>query len=188
MRSGTISRQKAGSRAFVLLVAASLLLLLVLAPAQTQAYDEDDIEDDLEEDAAPFVKTLEAVQAQAQADSSLLWGSYRPQIYFGLRPRLPDSLLTGLAWFGLQDYNGFQRIRHQCSDQDGMKGFTWKYHDGREFGIQEINDNENNYRLETSFLKVDTENKNGGSWQLVCRAPSWIFQACCTFDRLVYRY
>ncbi len=91
-------------------------------------------------------------------------GILRPQIYFGLRPRLPESLLTGLAWFGLQDYSGFQHIRHQCSDQDGMKGFTWKYHDGREFGIQEINDNENNYRLETSFLKVDTASKHGGSW------------------------
>lgn len=147
------------------LLAASWLLLLVLAPSHSAAYDADDLEDDFEADKSTnSVKSPEAIEAQAQADASLLWGSYRPQIYFGLRPRLPDSLLTGLAWFGLQDYNGFQRIRHQCSDQDGMESFTWKYHDGREFGIQEINDNQNNYRIETSFLKVDTANKNGGSW------------------------
>lgn len=149
-------------RAFAL-VLASVLLLLVLV-GQTNAYYADDDFDDDDAAEATLIKPPEAVQAQAQADASLLWGSYRPQIYFGLRPRLADSLLTGLAWFGLQDYSGFQHIRHQCSDQDGMKGFTWKYHDGREFGIQEVNDNVNNYRLETSFLKVDTSNKNGGSW------------------------
>lgn len=160
------SRSTRPIRTLAVLLVASLALLLVLGTDSARAYDQDDFDDDLDgDDSVPsFVKSPEAVQAQADADASLLWGTYRPQIYFGLRPRLPDSLLTGLAWFGLQDYSGFQKMRHQCSDQDGMKGFTWKYHDGREFGIQEINDNVNNYRLETSFLKVDTRNSNGGSW------------------------
>ncbi len=39
--------------------------------------------------------------------SSLLWGTYRPNLYFGLRPRLPQSLMTGLVWFGTQDYQSF---------------------------------------------------------------------------------
>ena len=30
-------------------------------------------------------------------------------LYFGLRPRLPQSLMTGLVWFGTQDYQSFQR-------------------------------------------------------------------------------
>ncbi|EST05453.1 Glycoside hydrolase, family 63 [Kalmanozyma brasiliensis GHG001] len=160
------SRRRARLRTFVAIVAASLLLLLVLTPLRTHAYDADDFDDDDADadDDAQISIPPEAQQAKELADASLLWGTYRPQIYFGLRPRLPDSLLTGLAWFGLQDYANYQHIRHQCSDQDGMKGFTWKYHDGREFGVQEINDNENNYRLETSFLKVNTANKNGGSW------------------------
>ena len=167
MKYGFASRRRrAGLQAIAITAAAaSLLLLLIVAPGTVDAYDADDVGDEFEaEQVETFIRPPEAIQARAQADASLLWGSYRPQIYFGLRPRLPDSLLTGLAWFGVQSYNGFQRIRHQCSDQDGMKGFTWKYHDGREFGIQEINDNENNYRLETSFLKVDTSNQNGGSW------------------------
>ncbi|SPO25518.1 related to ER glucosidase I [Ustilago trichophora] len=163
--NGILRRQRPRLAALATVLAASLLLLLVLTSPRAHAYDADDLNDDIDnDDDVAFTKSPEAFQAQAHADASLLWGSYRPQIYFGLRPRLPDSLLTGLAWFGLQDYSGFQHIRHQCSDQDGMKGFTWKYHDGREFGIQEINDNVNNYRLETSFLKVDTANKNGGSW------------------------
>ena len=121
-------------RTLAALLVASLALFAVLSANSARAYDQDDdLEDDLDaDDGVPsFVKSPEALQTQAQADASLLWGSYRPQIYFGLRPRLPDSLLTGLAWFGLQDYNGFQKIRHQCSDQDGMHGFTWKYHDGQ---------------------------------------------------------
>ena len=33
-----------------------------------------------------------------------LWGPYRPNLYFGLRPRIPQSLMTGLVWFGTQNY------------------------------------------------------------------------------------
>lgn len=39
------------------------------------------------------------------ASNSLAWGAYRPNLYFGLRPRIPQSLMTGLLWFGTQDYN-----------------------------------------------------------------------------------
>jgi hypothetical protein len=35
-------------------------------------------------------------------NASMLWGTYRPNLYFGTRARNPDSLLTGLAWFGLE--------------------------------------------------------------------------------------
>ena len=37
-------------------------------------------------------------------NDTLLWGPYRPNLYFGLRPRIPQSLLTGLMWFGNHDY------------------------------------------------------------------------------------
>jgi mannosyl-oligosaccharide glucosidase len=45
-------------------------------------------------------------------DSSLLWGTYRPNLYFGLRPRLPQSLMTGLIWFGTQNYQSVTRRFH----------------------------------------------------------------------------
>ncbi|PWZ02275.1 glycoside hydrolase [Testicularia cyperi] len=159
--------RKAGQLVIVLSLCFALFGLSSTLANDQDDFDADfdyDVDDGLNVDASAGVQAPEALAARAQADASLMWGTYRPQIYFGLRPRLPESLLTGLAWFGLQDYGGFQHVRHQCSDQDGMKGFTWKYHDGREFGIQEINDNENNYRIETSFLKVDTTNPQGGSW------------------------
>lgn len=40
----------------------------------------------------------------SQTSNETLWGAYRPNLYFGLRPRLPKSLMTGLMWFGTQDY------------------------------------------------------------------------------------
>ncbi len=39
--------------------------------------------------------------------SSLVWGTFRPNLYFGLRPRIPQSLMTGLVWFGTQNYQSF---------------------------------------------------------------------------------
>lgn len=35
---------------------------------------------------------------------SLLWGTFRPNLYFGLRPQIPQSLMTGLMWFGTHDF------------------------------------------------------------------------------------
>ena len=50
------------------------------------------------------------VQAAAAQNQSLLWGVYRPNLYFGTRPRLPNSVLTGLMWFGTQDYSGIDSM------------------------------------------------------------------------------
>jgi len=45
-------------------------------------------------------------------NDTLLWGAYRPNLYFGLRPRIPQSLMTGLMWYGTQDY---QSIGSECT-------------------------------------------------------------------------
>jgi mannosyl-oligosaccharide glucosidase len=41
-------------------------------------------------------------------NDSLLWGTYRPNLYFGTRPRIPESLMSGLLWFNGKDFQGFQ--------------------------------------------------------------------------------
>lgn len=41
---------------------------------------------------------------RAASDQSLLWGPYRPNVYFGVRPRLPKSLITSLIWSKVDDY------------------------------------------------------------------------------------
>lgn len=41
-------------------------------------------------------------------NQSLLWGPYRPNLYFGIRPRIPQSLMTGLMWGKIETYNDYQ--------------------------------------------------------------------------------
>ena len=40
------------------------------------------------------------------SNESLLWGPYRPNLYFGIRPRIPKSLMTGLLWSRVDDFEG----------------------------------------------------------------------------------
>ncbi|KAF8803526.1 glycoside hydrolase [Phlegmacium glaucopus] len=96
-------------------------------------------------------------------NDSLLWGAYRPNLYFGLRPRIPQSLLTGLMWFGTQDYQSIQKPRHACDQGDNLDSYTWTEYDAREGGVQVIKDSLNNVKLTTEFLKV-AGGDHGGSW------------------------
>ncbi|RKP36401.1 glycoside hydrolase [Dimargaris cristalligena] len=84
---------------------------------------------------------------------TLMWGTYRPNLYFGVRPRLPHSLLTSLAWFGVTDFEQWQNIRHACSMDDKIKGYGYHVHDGRSFGEQTIRDTSNNVLITTDFIK-----------------------------------
>jgi len=118
-----------------------------------------------------------------ETDKSLLWGPYRPNLYFGIRPRLPQSLMTGLIWFSTVSYQSvqsafailatrrgtrvlivaFQGSRHACEQDDKLDSYTWTQYDPREGGVQEIKDSQNNVKITTEFLKVPG-GKNGGSW------------------------
>lgn len=42
-------------------------------------------------------------QLSATNNASLLWGPYRPNLYLGIRPRIPESLLMGLMWSNVND-------------------------------------------------------------------------------------
>ncbi|KAK5829595.1 glycoside hydrolase [Linnemannia elongata] len=113
-----------------------------------------------------FIDTIHndpATVAAAAQNSSLLWGIYRPNLYFGTRARLPDTLMTGLMWFGTQDFSGLEHIRHGCEERDGFEKYGWLKHDGRTFGTQELKDTRNNVDLTTEFIKVPGGN-HGGSW------------------------
>lgn len=37
-------------------------------------------------------------------NQSLLWGPYKPNLYFGVRPRTPKGLWTGLMWGRIETY------------------------------------------------------------------------------------
>ncbi|KAJ7470519.1 glycoside hydrolase [Mycena latifolia] len=101
--------------------------------------------------------------AANQPNDTLLWGPYRPNLYFGLRPRIPQSLMTGLMWFGTHDYQSISKTRHACDQGDGITSYTWTEYDTREGGVQVIKDGPNNVKITTEFLKV-AGGDHGGSW------------------------
>ena len=45
------------------------------------------------------------------SNESLLWGPYRPNLYFGVRPRVPKSLLTGLLWAKVDNFATVQQSK-----------------------------------------------------------------------------
>ncbi|ORX74749.1 glycoside hydrolase, partial [Linderina pennispora] len=95
-------------------------------------------------------------------DSSLLWGTYRPNIYFGTRPRVPNTLMTGLMWFGMDDPTNWQRIRHSCELGDNLAEYGYSRHNGRDFGEQTMRDSDQAVEIRSQFIKVPGE--RGGSW------------------------
>jgi mannosyl-oligosaccharide glucosidase len=44
-----------------------------------------------------------------ETNQSLLWNPYRPNVYFGVRPRIPKSLVGGLLWSRVDN---FQDVQH----------------------------------------------------------------------------
>lgn len=56
-----------------------------------------------------FGASLDAVVENARlSNESLLWGPYRPNLYFGVRPRIPKSLTTGLLWARVDNFEKVQ--------------------------------------------------------------------------------
>lgn len=100
----------------------------------------------------------------ALGDAATFWGTYRPQLFFGMRPQVPESLLTGLAWFPNADHRGAERLRHSAADLDGIDSYGWLYHDGRNFGEHEVIDRASNYRIRTAFVKTAADHPSGGNW------------------------
>jgi mannosyl-oligosaccharide glucosidase len=105
---------------------------------------------------------LEQSTAEAYAKASrdsLLWGAYRPNTYFGVRPRIPHSLTSGLFWFNADDVNNIHNIRHFCDQGLDFQGFGWERYDPRFGGHQVMKDNELGIDLTIDFVKT-----NDGSW------------------------
>ncbi|KAF3001164.1 Processing alpha glucosidase I [Neopestalotiopsis sp. 37M] len=97
-------------------------------------------------------------------NQSLLWGPYRPNLYFGVRPRLPKSIMTGLMWAKVDNYADVQNsFRYTCEQNEGMAGYGWDEYDTRKGGVQTIHDTQNKIDVTTSFVKIPG-GAHGGSW------------------------
>ncbi|KAK9432562.1 glycoside hydrolase [Lipomyces doorenjongii] len=138
------------------------VLVLLLAPTLVRSLDDFD-EFDLEDIPDPTTRLLLAEHARA-SNASLQWGPYRSNLYLGIRPRgLPETFLSGLMWYNVDNYQGIQKTRHTCEQGDEMQGYGWDIYDTRDGGRQVIHDVAHNIDLYTEFVK------DGGSWGLRVR-------------------
>eukprot|EP00249_Psilotum_nudum_P013497 c24364_g2_i3 orf=369-2918(-) len=111
----------------------------------------------------PVPKVMELAQFQGKHREDLFWGTYRPNLYLGIRSRTPKSLLAGLMWLGFN--NGVYSLRHTCENSDNLSKYGWLRHDGLAYGRQEIIDQ--NVSIQTSFVKKrDPSSGYGGDWAL----------------------
>ncbi|XP_004696166.1 mannosyl-oligosaccharide glucosidase [Echinops telfairi] len=91
----------------------------------------------------------------------LFWGTYRPHVYFGMKTRSPQPLLTGLMWAQQGATPGIPKLRHTCEQGDGVGPYGWDFHDGLSFGRQHIQDGA--LKLTTEFVKRPG-GQHGGDW------------------------
>ncbi|XP_076871767.1 mannosyl-oligosaccharide glucosidase [Brachyhypopomus gauderio] len=108
----------------------------------------------------PSPRVLDANSTSAAVSPERFWGTYRPQVYFGMKTRSPRSIVTGLMWMR-QFSEGDVSLRHTCEQGDHLPSYGWLAHDGHSFGVQEIRDND--FTLTTEFVKR-TGGDHGGDW------------------------
>ncbi|XP_017316328.1 mannosyl-oligosaccharide glucosidase [Ictalurus punctatus] len=108
----------------------------------------------------PSPRVLDANSTTAAVSPERFWGSYRPQVYFGMKTRSPKSVVTGLMWMS-QILDNDVKLRHTCEQGDGLSSFGWLMHDGVNFGMQQIRDTE--FTLTTTFVKR-LGGEHGGDW------------------------
>lgn len=105
-------------------------------------------------------------QYNTLSNDSLLWGPYRSALYFGIRPRIPRSLLSGLMWFNMDDYSGIGKFRHFYEQADNMGKANWVGYDPRTGGRQIISDNDCHIDVIIDFVK----SQDGKSWGVKVKA------------------
>ncbi|CAM9649573.1 unnamed protein product [Ectocarpus sp. 13 AM-2016] len=97
---------------------------------------------------------LSELPSFGQHNASMLWGTYRPGVYFGFKTRTsPVSVTGGLMWHGGDGHNGLPSLRHECSEGDGLGPYGWVEHDGTSYGKQDIVDKKAGVGLVTSMVK-----------------------------------
>ena len=107
--------------------------------------------------------------------SKLLWGTYRPHVYFGMRAKHAHSPVFGLMWATQLEENFF--LRHTCSDFRCSKPFTWEVHDGQSFGIQTIEDK--TYTLKTTFIKCENNSTDDEDWTMRISVNEKVVKTLC---------
>lgn len=106
----------------------------------------------------PSQKSLLPAAENAAVFNETGWSSYRPQLYFGLKNRRPDSPLFGIMWYRQKTAKVAEKLplRNWALHEDDVV-FMWNQHDGRSFGSQKLTDGE-------LGLRTDWFNYGASSW------------------------
>ncbi|KAI8934178.1 hypothetical protein NX059_008928 [Plenodomus lindquistii] len=97
------------------------------------------------------VLAIDPAATVSSNNASLLWGPYRPNLYMGIRPRIPDSLIAGLMWSKFENVE--KTLRHNVNISDGMAKFGYTMYDPRYGGQQIIQDEGNKVDITTEFIR-----------------------------------
>lgn len=95
-----------------------------------------------------------AAHLAAEHNSSLLWGTWRPGVYFGLRSRThPTALVAGAMWLradAVATKRARSLLRHRC-EQDVLQRYGYSAHDGRSYATQQLRDAANGIVIDSSY-------------------------------------
>lgn len=103
-----------------------------------------------------------AEQYEKLNQESLNWGPYRSNLYLGLRPKIPESLIAGLLWFPTETFHGVSLAKHACDQSHNIKKFGWTKYDPRYGGLERIIDGDSGLELSVKFVKTE----DGLNWAL----------------------
>jgi hypothetical protein len=130
--------------------------------------------------------TLAAAECSATAsgltaahNASLLWGTYRPHLFNGIRTRSTKPVMVGLMWHSPA---ALDPLRYETTS-NGVKSYGWERHDGRSFGLHNVKDTDLGVEINSSFVKdwpsFESEAaeapKGGGDWALNVKVSA----VCC---------
>ncbi|CAN0100882.1 unnamed protein product, partial [Phaeothamnion confervicola] len=108
---------------------------------------------------------LQSLPGWSEHEAAMLWGTYRPSVYFGFKTRTaPAAVTAGLMWHG-GDAPGPRYLRHDAREGEGVAAFGWREHDGRSYSRQVIVDTDNDIELTTSVVKPRALHAAAGDWK-----------------------
>lgn len=103
-----------------------------------------------------IVLFLNGLTLAESVDDALRWGPYRPNLYFGVRPRTPAGPTFGLMWGSTSKDGKLDRrkLRHACEQSDKLASYGWTSYDARTGGVEIISDPGNAVNLTLEFVKI----------------------------------
>lgn len=115
------------------------------------------------------------------------WGTYRSNLYFGLKTRSENPLMAGMMWFN--QFNKFnQHLKHWADQNDKLVKYGWIAHDGRNFGIHDLYESaDNGFSIRNSWVKRHG-GKDGGDWTVRTRVSPFSREEKPMFVSIIFYF